>query len=643
MKEYLPFIIFGIASGSIYGLSAMGLVLTYKTSGLFNFGHGALSALAAFLFYTLHDEEGMAWPLAAIISVLVFGLVAGLCFERFAAALAGVSSTLRIVGTVGVFVGVRALISLTWGEQGRVFNPFLPQDTVFSVSGVSVTVETVIIFLLGAVSGVALFGMFRYTRVGRSMRAVVDDPTLLDTTGDSPSRVRRLSWIVGTSFAAISGVLFAEVQQQLQVDVLSLLIVQAFGAAALARFTSLPLSFVGGLGVGIVQKLVSKEAASHASLANLDINVPFIILLIVLVSAKPGILKELGRTIKPRAVRASRLSGGQQAGTYVAAGVLIAAIPLFVGSHLPLWNTAMAEVTLCLSLSLLVRLSGQISLCQFGFAAIGAAAFGHLVGDGWPWGLALIGAGLITLPVGALIAIPAIRLSGLYLGLATLGFGIMLQQFFYGKSYMFGVQEPLHTPRPSFAHSDKNYFYLLLATSILAAAVVIVVERSRLGRLLRGLSDAPLALTTLGADTRVTLVLIFSLASAMAGVSGALFASLFGQIGGYSFQAPQSLVILAVFFASGRGLIVPAFVAPALLYVLPGYISDGDVTLGIQVAFGVVAFLVAALSQVDVGARLASWAARDSDRKVGPTARSLNVYRPRSQANFLTPAMRSRS
>ncbi|HEV7686786.1 MAG TPA: branched-chain amino acid ABC transporter permease, partial [Acidimicrobiia bacterium] len=253
MRAFLPFLVFGITSGAVYGISAMGLVLTYKTSGLFNFGHGAVSALAAFLFYTLHSQQGLAWPVAALIAVVGFGVVIGLVLERFAAALAEVAVTYKIVGTIGLLVGVRAVIVLIYGEEARVFAPFLPQTTVFSIQGVSVSVENLITLGLGAVAAAGLFVLFRTTRLGLAVRAVVDDPALLDVTGENPTRVRRHAWMLGSIFAATSGVLFASVQQQVQVDVLALLIVQAFGAAALARFTSLPGSFAGGLVIGMAQ------------------------------------------------------------------------------------------------------------------------------------------------------------------------------------------------------------------------------------------------------------------------------------------------------------------------------------------------------------------------------------------------------
>src|SRR5207245_8108196 len=67
----LPFIISGLVTGAVYGLAAVGLVLTYKTSGVFNFAHGALATVSAYLFYTLHVQHHLSWPLAAFICVFV--------------------------------------------------------------------------------------------------------------------------------------------------------------------------------------------------------------------------------------------------------------------------------------------------------------------------------------------------------------------------------------------------------------------------------------------------------------------------------------------------------------------------------------------------------------------------------------------
>src|SRR5947209_18235958 len=272
MRAYLPFLVFGVTAGAVYGISAMGLVLTYKTSGLFNFGHGAVSAMAAFLFYSLHVEHGLPWPIAALVAVVGFGIFIGVVLERVAAALAEVAITYKIVGTIGLLVGIRALIVLINSEEARVFAPFLPQAKVFSIQGVSVNVENLITLGLGVAAAAGLFVLFRVTRLGLAVRAVVDDAALLDVTGQNPTRVRRRAWMLGSVFAAVSGLPFASVQQQVQVDVLSLLIVQAFGAAALARFSSLPGSFVGGLVIGMAQAVISKEATRMPALVGLDLN-----------------------------------------------------------------------------------------------------------------------------------------------------------------------------------------------------------------------------------------------------------------------------------------------------------------------------------------------------------------------------------
>lgn len=625
MKEFLPFLVFGVTAGAVYGISAMGLVLTYKTSGLFNFGHGAVSAAAAFLFYTLHVEHGLAWPAAALIAVVGFGVVIGFVLERFAAALAEVAVTYKIVGTIGLLVGIRAVIVLIYGQEARVFTPFLPQTTVFKIQGVSVSVENLITLGLGLAAAVGLFFLFRVTRLGLAVRAVVDDPALLDVTGENPTRIRRRAWILGSIFATASGVLFASVQQQVQVDVLALLIVQAFGAAALARFTSLPGSFAGGLAIGMAQALISKQATTVPALVGLDLNIPFLVLFLVLLVIPKGRLVDLGRQVKARAVPPSRLSAQTRRVVWTAALGVGLVLPHVVGARLALWNTALSQVVLFLSLGLLVRLSGQISLCHVGFAAVGAAAFGHLLAWGLPWPMALVLAGVATLPVGLLIAVPAIRLSGLYLGLATLGFGIFLAQFFYTKGYMFGVGQQLATPRPAGFTSDVRYYYVLLALALAGTLVVVLVERSRLGRLLRGLADAPVALSTLGANTNVSLVLVFGLSAAMAGVSGAAFASLFGRVGGFSFPATLSLTLLAVLVVAGPRIVPAAFLAPVLLFVVPGYASNPHLADAMQVAFGVTAVLVAAASQGSLDAWFARRALQARERLVGPAGRAVTM------------------
>jgi ABC-type branched-subunit amino acid transport system permease subunit len=617
MSEYIPFLVFGLVFGSIYGLAAMGLVLTYRTSGIFNFGHGAIGAGAAYVFFELRQEQGMPWPLAALISVFAFGIVLGLILERMARGLSRVPVSYQIVGTVGLLLLIRALATWIYGPDYRLFTPFITRETAFTVSGVAVSWESIIIFVGVSLAALGLFFLVERSRLGTTMRAVVDDPALLDTTGIAPARVRRQAWMIGSCFAAASGVLLASQQQQLDATLLSLLVVQAFGAAAIGAFRSLPLAYAGGIAIGVAQKLVSKQTSEYEWLQGLDFNLPFIVLFIVLLVLGRRRLGDLGSQVRAR-VPASRQYSTPTVMVLSAVGLFAAVmIPHVVGARLPVWINAMSQVLLFLSLGLLVHTSGQVSLCQMSLAAVGAAAFAHAVSNDVPWGIAVLIGGLVAVPVGAVVAIPAIRLSGLFLALATLGFGIFIAQFFYVKSYMFGLSD-LRTGRPSAFESDTRYYYLLLAVAVAGIAAVIAIERSRLGRLLRGLADSPTALQTLGASADVTRVLVFCISAFLAGISGALFAGQFGSVSGTSFNFVASLVLLAVLAVAGRSTVQASIIGPIGMLVLPAYGSSAGA--GFEAAFGAGAILAAVLATKRLHLPFGQWAEMFSWRSTSTTA-----------------------
>lgn len=632
MSDYLPYLIFGLTAGSIYGISAMGLVLTYKTSGVFNVAHGATSAVGAYLFYELRQEQGLPWPVAGVVAVLIFGPLSGLLFERMAATLAGVTVTYKIVATVGVFVSIQSGVGLIYGPQSTfIFDTFLPQREALSVENVSVTYDNLADMAFGVALAAGLFLFFTRTRAGLNMRGVVDDPPLLDITGVSPARVRRNAWMIGSTLTAVSGVLFASTQQQLDINVLSLLVVQAFGAAALARFTSLPIAFTGGIVVGVLQKVAAKGVAEHPALQGLDLNVPFIILFVTLLVVPRHKLVEVGRQIKMRPAPPSPFPGRVRTGGFLALAVGALMVPQFAGTHLIAWTQAASQLVLFLSLGLLVRTSGQISLCHIAFAAIGATSFAHLLDAGLAWGVAVLLAGLVVVPAAAFIAIPAIRLSGLYLALATLGFGIFVAQFAYTKSFMFGVGS-ITTRRPAGLKSDDAYYYLLLGIAVAAIALVVLIENSRLGRLLRGLGDSPTGLVTLGLNVNMSRVIVFCISGFLAGISGATFASLFGSVSQESFGYFQSLLLLAVLAISGRRLVTSAIVGSILLFVIPNYINDTEGNYLLQFGFGLFAIAAAAASQGGFGALIAQLNLSSHDRRVGPTSDRVAVLKGKARA-----------
>jgi ABC-type branched-subunit amino acid transport system permease subunit len=235
-----------------------------------------------------------------------------------------------------------------------------------------------------------------------------------------------------------------------------------------------------------------------------------------------------------------------------------------------------------------------------------------------------------VVPVAAFIAIPAIRLSGLYLALATLGFGIFVAQFAYTKSFMFGVGS-ITTRRPTGLESDDTYYYLLLGIAVAAIALVVLIENSRLGRLLRGLGDSPTGLVTLGLNVNMSRVIVFCISGFLAGVSGATFASLFGSVSQESFGYFQSLLLLAVLAISGRRLVTSAIVGSILLFVIPNYINDTEGNYLLQFGFGLFAIVAAAASQGGLGAHIARLNLTSQDRRVGPTSDRVAVLQGKAR------------
>jgi branched-subunit amino acid ABC-type transport system permease component len=618
MRDLLPYIVVGLASGSVYGLAGMGLVLTYKTSGVFNFAHGGVAAAAAYCFYELHERHGLPWPVAVVVSVIGFAAIAAVVLERLARGLHGVSLAMRIVATIGLLLMIQGLAVIRYGPQVINLPPFLPTGgtTLFDVN---VGYDQIITFVVALAAAIALYAFFRVSRLGVAMRAVVDDPDLLALNRTGPVRVRLWAWFLGSAFAALSGVLIAPTLG-LEPFILTLLVVQAFGAATIGAFSSLPLTYVGGLAVGVGAAVATKYVADVPSLRGVPSSLPFLVLFVALLVLPRRLLVDapVGDS-QPRASTIVAPWMARAGLAIVAAAALL--VPWIVGAKLPVYTSAVIYVLVFLSLRLLVRTSNQVSLAHAGFAAVGAAAFAHFTDFGLPWPVALLAAGLMAVPVGAIVAIPAIRMSGLYLAIATFGFNILLEQIFYTQDVMFGPTGSRAVPRPSFGPidltSDRGFYYVTLAVAALGCVLIATIHRTRLGRLLRGVADSPTALVTHGANTSVTLVLVFCISAFMAGIAGALFGAASGSINGRPFGPFTSVLWLATLAIAGSGIIGSAVVAGILVAVIPAY-STGFIEWQ-PVLFGISAIGVAIASGED--SPVAKWVRRSAAASAGRAER----------------------
>jgi branched-subunit amino acid ABC-type transport system permease component len=582
VSTLLPFLVSGAVTGSLYGLTGLGLVLTYRTSGVFNFGHGAIAAAGAFLFYSLYHDAGLPWPVAAVITVIGFGIVAGVILERITSLLQGAPQVVVIVATVGLLLA----------GATRNFPEFLPTSG-FVLSGVKITWSSAISFAIAAACAAGLYVFMLRHRLGVAMRAVVDNPGLVGHCGDSPTRIRLVAWIIGSSFAALSGILLAPTLG-LDAVLLTLLVVQAFGACAVGRFSSLPLTYLGGLLVGIVASVATKYLVNDPW-AGIPSSVPFLVLIGALLITPKRKLPDQRREARSGVVAFRSLSLRAQAvQTALGAGALLV-VPLLVGEKLPVWINFLSSFVLFGSLALLVWTSGQISLCHAAFAAVGATSIAHLTSGGVPWAIALPLAGLMVVPVGALVALTSVRLSGLYLALATLGFGILMQNVVFNTGPMFGAGIYIAVDRPHLTHAavtDRQLYYLFLLIAALVCGALVALNRSRLGRLLRGLSETPVMLTTQGLSVNSIRLIGFCISAFFAGIAGAMLISQTGSASGVGYGPFQSLLLLVVLGLSGTRLIRSAVVAALVYAVFPAYATD--LTAELQpVAFGAAAILAA--------------------------------------------------
>ncbi|MDT9592147.1 ATP-binding cassette domain-containing protein [Nocardioides zeae] len=595
LTELLPFVVAGVATGAILGIAGTGLVLTYKTSGIFNIGHGAVAAAAAYVFYFLHVEQELPWIPAFLLAVVVLGPVFGLVMAAISRSLAEQRAAMKIVATIGLILIVQGLATVKYGYNGLQVPQYLPNGLqTFELGGVFVSYAQVTVIGISLVAVGALFVFFRTSRTGLAMRAVVNDPELVGLHGTSPQRVQRLAWVIGATFAALSGVLIAPVSG-LESVALTFLVVQAFGAAAVGAFSSIPLTYVGALVIGVAASLTTKYALELPELAGLPASLPFVFLIVAL------LVLPKSRLVAPaRNERAPNVPWHGPTSSRLVAGVVVvgalALVPTFAGAKLTYFTTGLTQAIMLLSLGLLIRTAGMVSLCHAAFAAIGAAAFAQFAGDaGMPWLVALMLGAFVVVPVAALLALPAIRLSGLFLALATLGFGLMVEQLLYFRDFFFtqtGIGREM--PRPSGFKSDDRYYYVVLAFFVATGVAMMLIHRGRLGRVLQGLSESPQAVRTLGLNVNLTRLIVFCVSGFFAGVAGILYGASanYAALGDPQFMAYQSLVLVAT-------LALMPFREPwyavmgIAAAVIPAYIHGESTAAWMNVLFGFFAIVTA--------------------------------------------------
>ena len=560
MSTFLSFTVLGIVTGAIYAILATGLVVTYNTTGVFNFAQGAVGAVAAFSYWQLWQDWHWPFLLAILVVVLVEAPLLAIAVEFVLfRRIHGASVERSLMVSLGLLVILLGVTTIFWSSPEVVRSVpsyFTQQDgtvlsiRLFGANGVTIQYQQIMIVVVAAVVSVGLGLFLRRMRLGVAMRAVVDDPELVAMSGAKPYRMSQTGWAIGFMLAALAGVLLAPIvgQTGLTSDELTLLALNGFAAAVVGRLRNLPMTFVGAMILGLITQYCVGYLPGHinpglASVLTEVIPVAFLFLVLLVIPAAR--LAPAGRlAVRPvPKVVTSRQS--------VAGALLLVA--LFVVLASMVGDTALATLTqglafgiVGLSLVLLVGYAGQVSLCQLTFMGIGAFTMGKAFGGASWWGLLL--AVVVSGAVGALVALPVLRLRGLYLALATFAFGEVMYSAFFNNASVISQGTSVNVGRVPlpFVHSvgDRAMLIEVSVAAALCALAVGAVRRSSFGRRLVAMSDSPAAYATVGLSSVRTKVTVFTLSAAMAGLGGVFYAGQQGGIGANDVQFIGSLTLL---------------------------------------------------------------------------------------------------
>ncbi|HUF83694.1 MAG TPA: ABC transporter permease [Acidimicrobiia bacterium] len=569
MDEFIRLTIFGLVAAAIYFVAASGLVLTYTTSGIFNFAHGAIGMVAAFTYWELRfnpDGPGLPTPLALFLVLGVLAPLFGVLVERVLIRnLQGASLATTLVVTVGMLAALIGLAQTFWPPESRVVRGFFDPNDV-QILGVNVPWHRIITVIVAIGVAVGLRILLYRTRMGIAMRAVVDNRTLAGLNGAQAHRVSALSWAIGSSLAALAGILIAP-ELGLEQIALTLLVVNAYAAAMVGRLRSLPLTVVGAIILGLLVQYVPSylprlrtyvfwggevfdKQQLPKELSGLPLSIPilmlFVVLLVLPVERLGGWQARAGRSIRVPSLGQSLL------GAAALVAVVFGVSGFLSDQNLGRVGQGLALGLIVLSLVPLTGYAAQISLAQMTLAGLGAVVMAKVAAEGSPIGL--LAAMAIAGAVGGLLALPALRLRGLYLALSTLAIAVLADYMFFTQQRVFS-RGSLEVARLDLGivdfKSDRSYVILLAIAYALAAVFVLALRRGAFGRRLLAMKDSPAACATLGLDLTRTKFTVFVVSAALAGLGGALYGGLRGSVSANDFAMVQGLPILLLAVLGG--------------------------------------------------------------------------------------------
>ncbi len=651
MDQQIQWIIEGAPIGCVYALVAVGLVLTYKTSGVFNLAFSAQAFLSGWVFYDGVENRG--WPLwlGFVVAVLIVSPLVGLLLDRALFRYMRTASwQVKLVTALGLLLAMPEIVKAIFGpqpaqappsvapllglEDGGLsfwthlgFHPnFDPNLSSFHFGDYIVQADRAATVIVTILAVVLLGLLFRYTAIGLQMRAVVESPRMVELAGVDSDRVSMVSWMLSSVLAGLAGILLAPLYFELNANIYTLLIIAAIAAAAIGRFQSIPWTLAGGLFIGIAARALPDLIGADSAIAvDLRPSFPFLVLFVLLVfwpklRERREVSDPLAGVDPPPPALAHEYKDEQtQRLTKIG-------FPIFVGGFLvlmmtivsPLWVTrltdAFALAVVLLSITIFTGLGGQISLAQATFAGFGGFAMANLM-QGWniPALVAILIGGLVAAATGALFVLlidgvptligrmrrrPTVRLAGLYLSLATLAFALMAENVIFRREEISGGEFGIEVRRPEFANlandpDGRLWFLVVFAIFAVVGMMVILIRKGTIGRYLGALRGSETAAASIGVNATSLRIIMFSLAAGVAGIGGGLIGMSQGRVEPIATYPALFGVVWVVLVVTLGARTVDGAVNAALGLIITQWLLE---TLGFPTSIAIIGFGLGAIT-----------------------------------------------
>lgn len=657
MSSHLQYLLLGTGSGAVIAALALGILLTYRASGVVNFAHAAMGMFLAYTYGALRQSGELLvpilgpWSRVKLLPASCTPDVAGAaCSYRFSAATAfaitmGLAAiyglviyllafrplrrapTLaKLVASLGLFLYLLAITNLRIGSQGAALS--LPESllpsSVIRIFGVDIQQDRLWLAFVVIVMTALLAAVYHYTRFGLATRAAAESEKGAVLVGISPDFVAACNWMIGTMLAGAAVILFAPITS-INPTTTSLLFVPALAAALLGRFRSFTITTAAGLGIGMVQSELANLSGTFTWLPkiNLQEGLPFLIIILTMAIRGESLPTRgtLGHGHFPRSPRPEHLAWWTA--VFCVAGVVGL---LTLDSN---WRGAIIVsstfAVIALSTVTLTGYVGQISLMPMALAGVSAFSMVKLSGA-WhiPFPIAPILAALIATAIGLIAGAPAMRVRGMNLAIATLAAAVAIEELLLKWSWFTGGGAGQRVEAPSLfgvdlgisdvgsADNRPAFGILCLVVLGLTALLVANLRRGQTGLHWLGIRANERAAASAGTDVARTKLVAFAVSSFIAGIGGALYAYGHPNLSADSFRVFSSLALIALVYLGGIASVAGALIA--------GLMQDGGVfsagRTGSQTQFAISGLALIAIAAVyPNGISGALYAGRDRIRR----------------------------